>query len=155
MKIQKLDNVEDFKKNIPLLLNKANSSVEMSTSLHPGFYNNESVTGAIQRLSKGNILVRLLLDSRSDINLLQNEVSWLFELQNRHPNVQIAKTDDEIQHIILVDNKHFRIEAPHTGEVGEKNLIVEDAPISIVKPLKLFFQNLWENAKIVTPSSSR
>lgn len=147
--VLRLRGLEEFEENIPKLLSKAKSSIEMSTSLYPPFYNKETIRKTIEGCIEKGIKFKILLDKRVNVPELVSKLPWIFSMRIKYPNFRIAKSEEDIHHLIIVDNKHFRLESSHKEKVGKKNLIIYDIPTKMVEPLKYIFEDYWENSEEV------
>jgi phosphatidylserine/phosphatidylglycerophosphate/cardiolipin synthase-like enzyme len=147
-KILKLESLTQFKEHIIKLLNTAENSVDMVSSLHPEFYNDSDIKTTIERCVERKVFFRILVDSRANIEALKSQVSWIFNLQKRHPQyLNMKRAMERCEHWIIIDNKHLRFEEEHIpSQRGERNLVVYNAPVEMVETVKNIYNNLWERA---------
>lgn len=147
----RLEGLTEFEEHIPILFDKATSSIDMCTSLYPTFYSKEKVRNAIEGCVEKGIDFKILLDKQSNIPELVKELPWIFKLRKKHSNLKITRLDKDVHHIIIVDNKHYRLESSHTEiegkRVGKRNIIKYNAEPKVIEPLKLIFEYYWENSE--------
>lgn len=145
--------IERFVDPLSSSLEEGKNFVAMCTTMYPAFYNQEKLQDAIKECAQKVTKFRILLDKDVDIYTLKNEVSWIFDLQDKYPyTLEIAKATDDIEHWILVDERYFKIEAEHKQEgVKElRRLHIRNPSHIIVKEYIRQFDIWWNNAEKVS-----
>jgi len=120
---------EEVKEILALLLARARKTVRMSTGLTTDLLHDlrPQVEQALARVETFN----LLLDKDVERSRLESKYSWL----DGYRNVHIHAAKEPVQHITLIDDTDFRVEALHKNPpdrswVGRENLTVLGDPVA-------------------------
>ena len=151
MKILKIEGgFEEFIDPVAELFKKAKMFVDMSTTLYPEFYNNEKIKKSIKKSIEKVAEMRILLDKDADVNQLKRDVKWLFDERKKFPGkIKIAKARTNVEHRIIVDGRHIRIEGEHKNFKKIRNLIVFDAEVELILPFMREFEKWWRESEEV------
>jgi hypothetical protein len=134
------------------LFDIAQDSVIMSTGLYFGFYGREKISKSMLSAAERVKSFRIILDAYVDVEEAKQKLPWLFHLEAKE-KVNIARTEHSVQHWMLVDDKHLRLEKPHLPtEAGTSNLIVKNANTSektayMIVDVASELNQLWQSAK--------
>lgn len=137
----------DPEKIIIKLVNEAQQSLWMSTSLHSEFYNRPMVKAALQGAFKRVEEARLLLDSKvTDFEKTKMDFPWIFEDSEVMSKLNVRLSKERLLHWLVVDGRHFRLEKPHNGTVETSNMEIWDADKPTRDLLKRRFLTWWNCA---------
>lgn len=140
---------EDPEAKIVELYDSARDTVWSSTSLIPDFYKRsiimKAIIGAADRVGD----FHLLIDFGVDWEQRKRQIPWLVDLVNRQ-NVTVRKSLHPVQHWLVVDGRHFRLEKTHPEEkIGKNNLVIWTAIKPLADKLRDRWIEWWDDATIL------
>jgi len=140
---------KDPEAKIVELYDSARDTIWSSTSLVVDFYKRSTIEKAIEDAAARVGDFRLLIDAGVDWEQRKHQMPWLVDLAKR-PNVTIRRSLHPVQHWLVVDGRHFRLEKVHPeGKIGKKNLVIWNAIKPLADKLRDKWSEWWDDATIL------
>ncbi len=134
---------KDFKNEIPKIFSLAKKDVFMSTGLYSGFYNEGGIKTSIEKAIYTGVKLRIVIDKDGG-----KPVDWMKD-EIKNGKIEIKRSTEKIRHIMIIDDKHIRIEDSHPYDMNEttseniKNRICFNAP-HFAEILKEDMEEIWK-----------
>lgn len=135
--------IADKIKELPKVFESAKTSINIATDFDKGFFTNSKVKKALENAVNNGVMVRILTEG--------NPTDW-FKRKENLANMTIKKVKELPRHLMVIDSRHFRLEAKHelgrfgklssSGKSQDKAMLFLDFPIA-GKRYDKEFDRLW------------
>ncbi len=121
----------------------AKKDVFMSTGLYSGFYDDGDIKTSIKKTIHTGVKLRIVIDKDGG-----KPVDWMKD-EIKNGKIEIKRSTEKIRHIMIIDDKHIRIEDSYLYDMNEttseniKNRICFNTP-HLAEILKEDMEEIWK-----------